>query len=268
MSPQRRGLSLGLLCGPLLAWGADAAPRPLRLCANAALGAPEGDASPYLMMRRVQELLPGLRFEFSPLPWARCLHEAAQGRFDGVLSASHTSERARQLRYPQLHGGELDDSRRMFQMGYALLKRKSAAVQWDGQHFSGTGSRPGQALGAERGYSVVQFARERGAQVEERSSVVALLDSLRLERLRGALLNQEHAAQLLTDPAWARDFELGGPALSTRPYFLPFSAALAEQEPALVNSVWAAIEKVRRTPAFAQEFSLTLSSGQRKDLKP
>jgi len=247
---------------------AAAPPRLLHICSNAGLGPPEGDATPYLMMRRVQELLPQLRFQFSPLPWARCLQEAAQGRFDAVLSASHTAERALQLRYPLNAQGEPDEHKRLFQMGYALLRRKGSRVQWDGQLFSGTGARAGESLGAERGYSVVQFARERGAHVEERSTVTALLDSLRLQRVQGALLNQEHAAQLLAEPAWARDFELGGPALATRPYFLPFNATLAEREPALAHMVWDAIEKVRRSPAYAQEFSLGLSSGQRRDLKP
>jgi len=263
-------LRRALLLSPLaLALGvAQAEPRLLRICANAALGPPEGDATPYLMMRRVQELLPQLRFQFSPLPWARCLQEAGQGRFDAVLSASHTAERALQLRYPLNAQGEPDEHKRMFQMGYALLRRQGSSVQWDGQLFSGTGPRAGQGLGAERGYSVVLFARERGAHVEERSTVTALLDSLRLQRLQGALLNQEHAAQLLSEAPWARDFELGGPALATRPYFLPFSAPLAEREPALVHAVWDTIEKVRRSPTFAQTFSLGLSSGQRRDLKP
>lgn len=258
-----------LLCPLVLALGtAHAEPRLLRICANAALGPPEGDATPYLMMRRVQELLPQLRFQFSPLPWARCLQEAGQGRFDAVLSASHTADRALHLRYPVNSQGELDEHKRMFQIGYTLLRRKGSAVQWDGQLFSGTSPRAGDSLGAERGYSVVQFARERGAHVEERSTVISLLDSLRLQRLQGALLNQEHAAQLLSEAQWAREFELGGPALATRPYFLPFNAGVAEREPALVQTVWDAIEKVRRSPAYAQEFSLGLSSGQRRDLKP
>ncbi|WP_374438515.1 substrate-binding periplasmic protein [Inhella sp.] len=259
-----------LLLSPLAAalGTAAAEPRLLRVCANAALGPPEGDATPYLMMRRVQELLPQLRFQFSPLPWARCLQEAGQGRFDAVLSASHTHERALHLRYPLSPQGEPDEHKRLFQIGYALLRRKGTAVQWDGQTFSGTGPRAGESLGAERGYSVVQFARERGAHVEERNNITALLDSLRLQRVQGALLNQEHAAQLLSEAQWARNFELGGPALATRPYFLPFNATLAEREPALAQTVWDAIEKVRRSPAFAQEFSLGLSSGQRRDLKP
>lgn len=264
-----RWLALLALCTAGLLHAAEPPlPRVLRICANVALGPPEGNSSPYLMMRRVQELLPGLRFEFSPLPWVRCLQEAGQGRFDAVLSASHTPQRAEHLRYPTGPQGELDDNKRMFQLGYALLRRKGAAAQWDGNRFNGTSAVAGEALGAERGYSVVQFARAHGAHVEERSNITSLLESLRLGRLQGALLSQEHAAQLLTEPAWAQNHELNGPALATRPYFLPVTAHLAEHEPALVASLWAAIEKVRRSPAFAQEYSLAVSWGQRRDLKP
>ena len=74
--------------------------------------------------------------------------------------------------------------------------------------------------------------------------------------------------QLLSEAAWAQSHELSGPALATRPYFLPVTAQLVEQEPALVAALWGAIEKVRRNPAFAQEYSLALSQGQRRDLKP
>ena len=67
----------------------------LRLCANAALGLPaDNNGAAYELMRRVQGLWPGLKLQVTPLPWARCLQDAEQGRFDGVLSASWTAERA------------------------------------------------------------------------------------------------------------------------------------------------------------------------------
>ncbi|WP_184044788.1 substrate-binding periplasmic protein [Inhella inkyongensis] len=215
----------------------------------------------------MQRLLPDLRLEYTALPWSRCLQLAAEGQYDAVLSASHTPERARSLVYPG--GAEADPQQRMFMVGYALLRRKGSAASWDGQRFLGTGPQAGQSLGAERGYSIVQFAREHGAHVEDRyPQVSSLLDSLKLGRLAGVLINQEYAAQLLSETAWAQGFELGGPQLAAKAYYLPFSRAFAQREPDRVRAIWAAIAKARQQPEFVRQFSLTMSAGLRRDIKP
>lgn len=253
----------------LLMVSAFAEPQRLRICANASLGDPRDDNSSYLLARNALALLPDVRAEFSPLPWQRCLSEAAAGRFDAVLAASYTPDRAIGLAYPLDEQGSPDASRRMFRIGYALLRRKGSGVVWDGQRFAGSGPRAGQAIGAERGYSIVLFARERGAVVEDRyPGFGPLVDSLRLRRIAAVLINQEGAAQMLADPAWAADHELGGPPLQTKAYYMPLSRAFAEAHPALAQRLWEAVAKARETPAFRQRFSQSMSGGKRRDIQP
>lgn len=272
MRPRRRAAWLALALATCMAGLGGAAvgaePQVVRLCANSALGPTDSDATPYVMLRRLEEELPSLRLQVTPLPWNRCLQEAGQGRFEGVLSASHTPERAQTLRYPLTASGQLDDSKRMFQLGYALVRWRGTAAQWDGQRFLGTAPQAGQALGAERGFAIGQFAREHGAHVEERSQMLNLLEGLRLRRVQGILVNQDFAAQLLAQPEWGALLELGGPPLAQRAYFLPLNAAWAEREPAVAKALWAAVERVRRSPAFAQAYAHSLSAGQRSDLRP
>jgi polar amino acid transport system substrate-binding protein len=255
--------------GPVRAEDGPDSTWTLRLCANAALGQPaDNNGAAYELMRRVQGLWPGLKLQVTPLPWARCLQDAEQGRFDGVLSASWTAERAAQLVYPMAQG-EVDDSKRLFRLGYVLLRPKGGAAAWDGEAFTGTGARAGQALGAERGYSIVAFARARGATVEDRfPHSGTLLEALKLGRIAGALLAQEHAATLLTDPEWAKAYEISGPILQSKAYHVPVSQALWKAEPARVARLWATIDKARQAPGFKQHYSLALSGGQRKDLMP
>jgi polar amino acid transport system substrate-binding protein len=253
----------------LAALGAAAEPRVLRICANVSLGKPEDDNTAYQLARAAFALLPDLRPEYSPLPWQRCLSEAAAGRFDAVLSASHTAARAQGLSYPLDAKGQPDASRRMFNIGYALLRRKDSKVQWDGERFSGSSPRAGEAIGAERGYSIVLFARDRGAVVEDRYPAFgSLVDSLKLGRIAAVLINQEAAAQLLADPAWSADHELSGPPLQTKAYFMPVSQQFAADHPALAQRLWEALAKARETPAFKTQFSLGLSGGRRKDIQP
>jgi polar amino acid transport system substrate-binding protein len=257
-------IALLLAPGPL-----RAEPQRLRVCANVSLGDPKDGNSSYLLARHALALLPDVRAEFSPLPWQRCLSEAAAGRFDAVLAASYTPARAIGLAYPLDAQGKPDADRRMFSIGYALLRRKGSGVVWDGQRFSGSSPRAGQAIGAERGYSIVLFARDRGAVVEDRyPSFGPLVDSLRLRRIAAVLINQEGAAQLLADPAWAFDHELGGPPLQTKAYYMPLSRAFADAHPALAQRLWDAVAKPRETPAFRQHFSLSMSGGRRRDVLP
>lgn len=163
----------------------------------------------------------------------------------------------------------MDADKRLFRVGYVLMRLKGSAVRWDGVGFTGTQDKPGLALAAERGYSIVAFARQRGAVVEDRfPHAGSMLESLRLRRTAGALINQEHAAVLLQDPSWNAIAELNGPPLDTKNYFLPVSTALAEREPVRVRQLWAALAQARQSPGFQRHFSVTMSAGQRKDIQP
>lgn len=258
-----------LACAPSV-WAAQGfEPVAIRICANQALGSPEGDNSAYVLARMAFTQLVALKPLYTLLPWQRCLNEAAAGHFDAVLAASFSPERAQSLAYPLDASGQPDASRRMFEVGYTLIKRKGSAVSWDGQRFHGTGTRPGQALGAERAYSIVQFARERGAVVEDRypqySSLVA---ALKLQRIAGLLINQQGAVSLMADPSWAQDHEISGPSIQPRAYFLPVTHAFAKAQPLLTAQLWDALAKARKTPEFQRHYSLTVSVGQRRDIQP
>lgn len=243
--------------------------RLLRVCANQSIGDEKGGNSAHALLRLAVDALPGLQLNTTLLPWQRCLSEAASGHYDAVLAASHTPERASSLVFPLDASGRPDLSRRMFLVGYTLLKRKSSEARWDGQRFSGTSLRAGEALGAERGYSIVQFAQQRGAAVEDRfPSYASLIESLRLGRIAGILINQEGAAQLLADPDWAEGHELGGPPLQQKAYYLPFNPRFAAEHPQLTQQLWAQLAKMRQTPGFQQHFSRAMTAGRRKDVRP
>lgn len=266
--PLHRRLALLLLSSPLLAAAATGR-GPLRLCVNQALGEPSDNNSGFLLARLMAERLGEATPQYASLPWQRCLTEAAAGQHDGVLAASYTAERAEGLAYPRRPDGQPDEERRMFRVGYVLLRRKGTPVRWDGRRFHGSSPRAGEAIGAERAYSIVQFARDRGAVVEDRyPSFGSLVDALRLKRSAGVLINQEGAAQLLADPAWAQDHELGGPPLQQRAYYLALAKRFAEADPARAEALWRAVAEMRNSPAFQRRFSDLMSGGRRRDLMP
>jgi polar amino acid transport system substrate-binding protein len=264
----RQFLVAALLCLPP-AMPVQAEALRLRICANVSLGAPQDDNSSYKLAHAAFALLPDVQPEYTALPWQRCLSEAAAGRFDAVLAASHTPSRAQGLAYPRDTEGQPDASKRMFNIGYVLMRRKGSTVAWDGERFSGSSPRFGEAIGAERGYSIVLFARDRGAHVEDRyPGYGSLVDSLRLRRIGGVLINQEGAGQLLGDPQWAKDHELSGPPLQTKAYYLPLSQRFADAHPAVAQRIWEAVAKARETATFRQHFSLSMTGGRRRDIQP
>lgn len=258
-----------LLLTPCLPFQAQAEPTVLRLCGNVASGRPEDGAAAHLLLQAALKQMPQVRLDYTGLPWQRCLSEAAAGQFDAVLAASHSAERAQHLHYPLDASGAPDARLRMFQLGYALLKRKDSPVSWDGERIRGTSRRAGESLGAERGYSIVQFARSQGGVVEDRfPHQGSLLAALRLKRIAGILIPQENAAQLLADEVWAKELEISGPSLQTKAYYLPVSTPFMQQQPQLVQQLWALLAKERQQPAFQRQFSLALSGGKRRDIQP
>lgn len=261
---RRRHACLALCIGPVAAQ-----PMGLRICANQSLGEADDGSTAHRLARLALQQLPELSARFTALPWQRCLSEAAAGRFDAVLSASYTVERAKGLRYPLDAAGLPDAELRMFRLGYVLFRRKDGPVRWDGEGFSGSSPEFGAAIGAERGYSIAQHARERGAVVEDRyPSFGSLVESLRLRRIAAILISQESAVQLLADPQWAREHEISGPPLLQKDYFLPFSQGFADTHPHLVQTIWQALAKARQSAEFQRHFSMGLSGGRRRDLRP
>ncbi len=263
----RKLLTLLLLCGALLGAGAHA--RVLRLCANEGIGPANQSNTAYLLANAAFAQLPELRPVYTLLPWQRCLNEAAAGHFDGVLAASFSAERAVGLAFPTTAAGTPDTNRRMFNIGYVLLRRKGSGINWDGQQFDGSSSRAGQAIGAERGFSIVRFARERGGVVEDRfPRFDAMIESLKLGRIGAVLVDQEGGSVLLADPGFARGHEIAGPPMPYKAYYLPLSRAFAEAHPDLAQRIWGAIAKVRETPEFKTRYSLVTSGGRRRDIHP
>lgn len=201
---------------------------------------------------------PELDIRLLPLPWARCLREAAQGEHDGVLAASHSPERAAGLSFPLRPDGQPDEARRMFSLGYWLLRPSGSAVAWDGRRFSGLAD-AGPPLGAQRGYSIADFARQHGAVVDDGSvTAQALMKKLELGRLAGVLVSQAHANELAGDAQWAGKLEPAGPLLLRKAYFLACSHRFAETRPRDAERLWALLAQERESAAFKRLYKSQL----------
>ncbi|MDM4764643.1 transporter substrate-binding domain-containing protein [Pelomonas sp. SE-A7] len=248
-----------LFCLAGMTGGAQAA---ISICFNQELNDPAAHPVAVELIQAVARRAPELEIRLVPLPWARCLREAALGEHDGALAASHTPERAAGLAFPLQADGQLDDSRRMFALGYWLLRPTGSPLRWDGQQFRGLAEAQ-QPLGAQRGYSIAEFARQHGAAVDDGSPTAqAMMRKLELGRLSGVLVSQAHAKDLAADPQWAGKLETAGPLLLRKSYFLVYSHGFIAKRGALAERLWSLLAQERESPAFKRLYQHQLGAGQ------
>lgn len=242
----------------LLSAAPGAAQAAISICFNQELNDAAAHPVAVELLKAVARRAPELDIRLIPLPWARCLREASLGEHDGVLAASHTPERAASLVFPLRADGQTDDARRMFALGYWLMRPPESKVGWDGQRFTGlTASSP--PLGAQRGYSIAEFARQHGATVDDGAPTAeALMKKLELGRLSGVLVSQAHAKDLSVDPQWAGKLASAGPPLLRKSYFLACSQRFAKSRPAEAERLWSLLVQERESAGFKRLYKSQL----------
>ena len=245
-----------LCCGALLS-DAFAAPHPaqaLTLCYEDQNSYPwvmtDGSGLNLQLLRQVEEAL-ALQVSFVAVPWKRCLSGLASGTYDGAFAASFKAERLAMGRYPQLADGRLDESKRLHTSRYALYRRKGDPVSWDGEmfvHLFGP-------VGALSGFSVVDFIRAQGAEVDETSrDPLALLRRLSHKRIDAVALQSLRGDFLLQlNPDLAAQVEKVAVLLEEKAYYLMLSIAYTSAHPEQALRIWDEVERQRESPLYQQK---------------
>lgn len=198
-----------------------------------------------------------LRFEFVPVPWKRCLSGLERGIYDGAFASSYKAERLTLGRYPLDDDGRLDERKRLHTSSYALYRRKDSQVGWNGKEFRQFDGR----IGSLSGFSIVDFIREHGAEVDETSrDPLALLQMLRHGRVQAAALQSLRADFLLqAHPQLAATIEKVKLPLEEKAYYLMLSNALVFADAALALAIWSEIERQRESLAYQARVQVFLA---------
>jgi polar amino acid transport system substrate-binding protein len=193
----------------------------------------------------------GLRFEYQGRPWRRCHDDLRAGRVDGTFGMSVTPERQAFAAFP---GGETPDaSRRMFEGGYVLVRRRGDSVDYNGQRIVGLVG----PIGAEPATSIAQDLRRQGYPVDDAApNPQALLRKLAAGRLGAAAVGTDQMHQLhQQDHPWLVELEVVERPLVEKPYFLALSKPLVAKHPELARRVWQAVAEVRESEAYQTELA-------------
>ncbi len=199
----------------------------------------------------------GLRFEYEGRPWRRCHDDLRAGRVDGTFGMSFTPERTAFAVFPA--GDPPDATKRMFDGGYVLVRRRGTAVDHDGQRIGGLDG----PIGTEPATSITQDLRRRGYTVDDAApSPQALLRKLASGRLAAAAIGTDQMHQLAQqDHPWLAGLEVLPLPLVDKPYFLTFSKPFVASHPLVAERIWDAIAEVRDSDAYQAELARARGRG-------
>lgn len=129
----------------------------------------------------------GMRAIIDVVAWERCWNELGKGGYQAIYSASYTPERGQLALYPAIP---------LQSLSYVAVVRRGRPSGWNGSDLAALP----QPLAAPRGYSIVDYMRKAGQQVDDG----AMKDSQNLEKLVNgrigtAVIECAVAAKLIAD---------------------------------------------------------------------
>jgi polar amino acid transport system substrate-binding protein len=201
-----------------------------------------------------------LHISFVPVPWKRCLDGLARGRYDGAFAASFKTDRQAMGRYPMDIDGRLDESKRLHTSVYALYRLRGSSVGWNGLEFRQLSS----SIGSLSGFSISDFLRAHGAQVDESSrDPLALLGMLKAKRVEAIALQRPRADYILqAHPELAAAIERSELPLEEKAYFLLLSNRFYQALPERAEAIWAEIERQRESADYQRAMHMFLARPQ------
>lgn len=188
----------------------------------------------------------GMRVEFSPQPWPYCQNEVFEGRMDGAFAVAYGLERVGKFAYPPNAPNVVED--RMRTDPIVIVRRRGTAARLDG----GTVVGLQKPIGVQAGYAVGEELKRLGLPVEATArDHIELLQQVVDGQLDAAALGSAKMSQLTAAGGQGLSkVEVLPQPLFTKHYFLVFSNAFVERDPALAQRLWAALRKERMRPAY------------------
>jgi polar amino acid transport system substrate-binding protein len=224
---------------------------PLKLCFEDVPESPwtfaDGSGLNFVLLARVKQRL-GEQFEFTALPWKRCLAYVEKGEMDGVIGAAMNEQRRQYAVFPMLPDGRERSSAGLYLDFFPVFVRSGSKVGWDGQEF--THLKGGVAVQA--GFVVVEALEKMGVKLDQSGkSAEHCLRLLSAGSVDAAVLQGVNAVHLARSDARFRDAVSVLPLpFANTPMHLMIARSTWRREGARIERIWDAIEKERATPEY------------------
>ena len=217
-----------------------------------------GEGLNFLLLNRAARQA-GVEFKYQTMTWPRCLALLKTGEMDGAFAASFKEDRLEIGTFP---GGATPDHRkRLHSDRYVLVRKRGAAVDWDGRQFNHLSGH----IGTQLGYSINDKLKKLGVATDDGAqSAEALLKKLIAGRIAAAaMLEGEVRAVLSASTEYPGAVEILPQPLEEKPYYLMFSHALTQRNPQMTQRIWDAIESVRQSRDYQREEKAAFGYGSR-----
>ncbi|MEW5736205.1 MAG: transporter substrate-binding domain-containing protein [Thermodesulfobacteriota bacterium] len=188
----------------------------------------------------------GVKAKFVRMPWNRCKNSLKYGSVDGIFMASYAPEKRTLGLFP-MKAGRPDPDKRMALLPFAVYKKKSSNLIWNGGYFNKGEVR----VGAPLGYAIVDEMRAMGLDVDESPDTEHNFKKLLLDRLDAVIAPELAGDQVLkkNPKEFAGIVKMDKP-FATKPYYLMLSRQFSRREPDLAARFWDVMEQVRESKEY------------------
>ncbi|MFZ6862341.1 substrate-binding periplasmic protein [Undibacterium sp. Ji67W] len=197
-----------------------------------------------------------MQFELIRLPWKRCQNEVKEGRIHAVIAASFNKDRAKWGSYPVDAKGVLNKELSLFTDSFFVYRRFDSAIRWQNHRFENLNQ---QNVGVQLGYSAGKDLEELGYQVTYLPGSEDLVALLKSHALDVIVLQNYEAQRLITlNPDLEKIMVKEAEPVKVAEQFLLFNTSFYNANASLVQTIWEATAKVRKSKAYKDERAVYL----------
>lgn len=199
----------------------------------------------------------GTTLEFYGAPTTRCREEIRAGLAAGFPSAPYTAALLPFMVFP-MQQGRPDAARATLLARAMVFRRKGSAADWNGKTFSGLAMPVLMPFGA-----VLLSDRLRAMEVpfDDKGKTLRLIFGKLLAGRGDVAIGSEYSgAALLAEARFAGKIEALPLPFSEEFYYLGVSRAYYHANTAQVEQLWAAIGRIRASPAYRASYQKAMAA--------
>lgn len=198
-----------------------------------------------LIRQAAQEV--GLTVEYHVAPLTRCREEVRNNVADGFPYTPYSPSLAPVFVYP-IRGAGVDAARAVGYGRSMVFRRIGSKTEWDGQRFAHLTTPVLVPFGMtmlQDHLKALEIGIDNSGKTMEANFIKMLAG-----RSDVAVGTEYHGRELLTMPQYAGKIEELPLPFTDAPYFLASSRRFYEANPQLMEQLWDAIGRIRRSPAY------------------
>ncbi len=207
---------------------------------------PEGKPGWFVEWSRRAGKLCNLEINYVRKPWKRILKGVADGTVSAALNSSYKKERAKYGAYPMVDGKP--DKSRAYQNYKYWLYFKNSSVDADLTERSIV---QGRSVVTERGASIVDALKKKGANVYETAKYETMLRMVVNERMDAmAVIDYTFDPIIKSNPDYRTQIRRASVPLVEKTGYVMFSKKLYEQHPEPIECFWTKSASLKKTDWF------------------